>query len=199
MVHPQRGLRQSCPLSPYLFILCAEAFSSLIHVAEVAKLIQGIRFSKDLMVLHLFFLDDSLIFCRAATRDCCSLKEIFNVYSVAFGQCFNFKKSLMLFSPNVCAAIRRVVTEIFGFTVVPAYERYLGLPAMVGRKKRRYFQELQHCVMTKLSGWYTKGFSRGGKEVLIKAVAQAIPSYAMRVFRLPVGFCNELQRKFTTF
>ncbi len=89
--------------------------------------------------------------------------------------------------------------EIFGFTVVPAYERYLGVPAMVGQKKKGYFQELQHRFMKKLNGWYTKGFSRAGKEVLIKVVAQAIPSYAMGVFRLPVGFCNELQRKFTAF
>lgn len=67
------------------------------------------------------------------------------------------------------------------------------------KKKKRYFQELQHRVMKKLSGWYTKCFSRVGKKVLIKAIAQAIPSYAMGVFRLPVGFCNELQRKFTAF
>lgn len=162
MVHPQKGLRQSCPLSPYLFILCAEAFSSLIHVAEVAKLIQGIRFSKDLMVSHLFFRDDSLIFCRAATRDCCSLKEIFNVYSAAFGQCFNFKKSLMLFSPNVCAAIRRVVTEIFGFTVVPAYERYLGLPAMFERKKKKVFSRASTLCHEEVE-WvvYKRFFQRG--------------------------------------
>lgn len=55
MVRPQRGLRQGCPLSPYLFILCAKAFSSLIHVAETANLIREVRFSKDLMVSHLFF------------------------------------------------------------------------------------------------------------------------------------------------
>lgn len=59
---------------------------------------------------------------------------------------------------------------------------------MVGRKKKEFFHELQHCVMKKLSGWTTQNFSRGGKEVLIKAVAQAIPAYAMVVFRLPVGF-----------
>lgn len=105
----------------------------------------------------------------------------------------------MLFCPNVCAAVRRAVTEIFYFTVVPAYERYLGLPAMVGWKKKGYFQVFQYRVMKKLSGWSTKCFSKGGKEVLIKVVAQAIPSYTMGVFRLPVGFCNELQRKFTKF
>lgn len=106
----------------------------------------------------------------------------------------------MLFCPNVCAAVCRAVTEIFDFTVVPAYERYLGLPAMVGWKKKGYFQEFQYHVMKKLSsGWSTQYFSKGDREVLIKVVAQAIPSYTMGVFRLPEGFCNELQRKFTIF
>lgn len=105
----------------------------------------------------------------------------------------------MLFSPTVCAAVRREVTEIFGFTVVPAYKKYLGLLAMVGRKKKEFFYELQHRVMKKLSGWTTQNFSRGGKQVLIKVVAQAILAYAMVFFRLPVGFYDELQRKFTAY
>lgn len=42
-VKPERGIRQGCPLSPYLFILCAEAFSKMLLRAESNDLIHGVR------------------------------------------------------------------------------------------------------------------------------------------------------------
>jgi hypothetical protein len=65
-ITPTRGLRQGDPLSPYLFILCAEGLSSLLYRFEVDRKIMGLPLMRGGTRLnHLFFADDSLLFCKA--------------------------------------------------------------------------------------------------------------------------------------
>lgn len=70
---------------------------------------------------------------------------------------------------------------------------------MVGRKRKGFFNEIKPRVMSKISSWQHKFFSSGGKEVLIKAVAQVVPSYAMSVFKLPLGICDDIQKVISRF
>lgn len=42
-------------------------------------------------------------------------------------------------------------------------------------------------------------FFKRGKEILIKVVAQSIPTYTMSVFRLPIGTCEEINRHLARF
>ena len=44
----------------------------------------------------------------------------------------------------------------------------------------------------KLQGWKGMLLSRAGKEILIKAVTQSIPTYTMSVFQIPMKLCDEL-------
>lgn len=56
---------------------------------------------------------------------------------------------------------------------------------MLGRRKSSFFNDVKLKVLNKISSWQHMMFSSGGKEVLIKATTQAIPVYAMSVFKLP--------------
>lgn len=122
LIQPQRGLRQGCPLSPYLFLICAEAFSSLLAQAEKQHLIHGLKLSKNVTISHLLFADDSLVFTRASTEDCKWLKAIFECYTSASGQLFNFDKSSMFFSGKIPQGHIAAIKDIFQLNVVSRHE-----------------------------------------------------------------------------
>ena len=84
------------------------------------------------------------------------------------------------------------IKAIFNLNVVSRHEKYLGLPSVVGRNKRRFFNNFKLRVLSKISNWQNKFFLSGGKEVLIKAIAQAVHSYAMSVFKILNGLCRKV-------
>ncbi|XP_024033484.1 uncharacterized protein LOC112095607 [Citrus clementina] len=174
-------------------------YIALVPKAERQKLIHGLSFGKDINISHLLFADDSLIFIRASPMDCGNLKRIFDSYTTASGQLFNLEKSSMFFSKNTKVEEISAIQNIFQLNVVSRHEKYLGLPSMIGRKRSSFFQDVKLKVMEKISNWQHKFFSSGGKEVLIKAVAQAVPAYAMSVFKVPLGVCDDIQRAIANF
>lgn len=60
--------------------------------------------------------------------------------------------------------------------------KYLGLPSLIGKSKKRVFNFLKDRLWNKIQGWSVKCLSRAGKAVLLRSVAQAVPSYVMSCF-----------------
>ena len=71
-------------------------------------------------------------------------------------------------------------------------ERYLGLPVFVGRSKTHVFGYLKERIWKRIQGWKERMLSRAGKEIMIKAVAQAIPTFAMGCFDLTKNMCDQI-------
>ena len=157
------------------------------------------RFGNNISVSHLLFADDSLIFTKATIADCKHLKTIFDRYTTTSGQLINLDKSSMFFSGSTKADRVVVIKEIFHLNVVSRHEKYIGIPFMIRRNKRNFFNDIKLRVISKVSSWQHKHFSKGGKEVLIKAIAQAIPTYAMSVFKISQGLCDDIQKVIAKF
>nr|KYP39961.1 hypothetical protein KK1_038699 [Cajanus cajan]KYP39965.1 hypothetical protein KK1_038703 [Cajanus cajan] len=93
-ISPKRGLRQGDPLSPYLFILCAEGLSSLLRKAEARGELHEATICRGApQVSHLLFADDCFLFCKATELECTTLRTILQQYESASGQAINLKKS----------------------------------------------------------------------------------------------------------
>ncbi|XP_073042054.1 uncharacterized protein [Primulina eburnea] len=197
---PQRGLRQGDPLSPYLFAICAQGLSTILSQAEHDKWFQGVNIASQCpSISHLFFADDNLIFFRALETECCYIKKCLQIYEKASGQMVNYEKSALTFSPSASSITIDAIQRIFFISVVKGHELYLGLPTFSLRSKRIQFAGLRERLLKKINGWASKFFSAGGKETLIKSVLQAIPSYAMSCFKLPISLCNELEQCCSNF
>ena len=78
---------------------------------------------------------------------------------------------------------RIAILNLFGTTTTTQFEKYLGLPPVIGRAKKRVFNDIKDRVWRRLQGWKEKLLSQVGREILIKAVIQSIPTYAISCFK----------------
>lgn len=91
------------------------------------------------------------------------------------------------------------ITSLLGVLAEIGSGKYLGLPSMIGRSKKAIFSYLKDRIWKNCQSWSARSLSRAGKEVLIKSVAQAIPSYCMGAFLIPTSLCEEMDRMMNSF
>jgi hypothetical protein len=171
-INPSRGLRQGDPLSPYMFVLCAEGFSSLLNDAEHRGLLEGVTICPNaLSITHLLFADDSLLLLKVKEGNADQLQHILQLYENCSGQIINKDKSSVLFSTNCGEERRAQFMSELNLTQQARSDRYLGLPIFISRSRKKRFIYLKDRVWKRIQGWKEKLLSRACKETLIKAVA----------------------------
>ena len=69
----------------------------------------------------------------------------------------------------------------------------------MGRSRIGEFENLKERMRRRVTDWKTKLLSQAGKEILLKAVVQAIPTYSMSIFLLPKELCKEINKMMQKF
>ncbi|KAG7586300.1 Reverse transcriptase zinc-binding domain [Arabidopsis thaliana x Arabidopsis arenosa] len=192
-VKPSRGLRQGDPLSPYLFVLCTEMLVKMLQIAERKEQITGLKVARGAPAIsHLLFADDSMLYCKQKNEELSQMVRIIEEYSLASGQRVNYQKSSIHFGKLIPEERRQEIKQQLRIENEGGEGVYLGLPESFNGSKVAILSYLKERLSQKVSGWQSNFLSPGGKEVMLKAVAMALPTYTMACFKLPKTVCQQL-------
>ncbi|XP_020683117.1 uncharacterized protein LOC110100068 [Dendrobium catenatum] len=185
------GFHQGCPLSPYLFIMCAQLLSNALLQRGHSLGIQVA--SKGPRITHLLYVDDVLIFSQANCKLARHMMEIIEDFCKWTGLKVNANKSQILFAEAIERARRKKLTRILGFKAVNEW-KYLGIKMSLKRLKVADFQDLLAQVLERLNVWGKKNLSLGGRIVLLKSSLLTLPNFVIMHSVVPRKVLQEIEK-----
>lgn len=97
----------------------------------------------------------------------------------------NRSNSSILFGRKVNDRVKEDIKQSIGIEKKGGMGNYLGLPECFKGSKVDMLKYIHDSLRTRFSGCFARHLSQGGKHILIKTVALAMPIHAMSCFRLP--------------
>ncbi|PKU64267.1 Putative ribonuclease H protein [Dendrobium catenatum] len=194
--HSSSGIRQGCPLSPYLFCIAMDAFSCMIDNPSSNDRFIGIQ-RKEMALTHLLYADDLLIFGEASSLNCTVLMGILDSFAKMSGLLVNHEKSKLIISkaiPNTLA-----VCEALNLNSLGDKMTYLGIPISVKKLCSADFQPLLNSISNHLAGWKARLLSIAGRLQYIKYTIYNTISYWIRGTILPKSCIKSLCRMCSRF
>ena len=191
-----RGLRQGDPLSPLLFVIVMEALSHLLDQVVREGLFSGFKVgtlaANSLVVSHLLFADDTLIFCGADSDQLYNLRYVFTWFEAVSSLKINLSKSEIV--PVGDVPHIEELRHLLGCknSVLPV--KYLGLPLGATFKETTIWNPVLEKVEKRLASWKRLYLSKGGKITLIKSTLSSIPTYFLLLFPIPSRVANRLEK-----
>lgn len=181
-----------------LFIIYSETLSKIVGKEELADNFHRIKVAKGaLAISHLKNANDLLITFLARRKKAKVFHKCFELYCSWSGQDMNKEKSSIFFSKNTARAEKRHVTNLLGIKEMGHSSIYKGNSLIISRNRSKEFRLLKERMQKRLESWSGKLLSEVGISTFIKLVVQAISSYSMTNFKVPLRVYKEMDRMAT--
>ena len=139
---------------PILFLLAVEGLSCLLNSRIASPSLSGIKVAPSaMMVSHLLFTDDSLLFLRANKESAEEVNEILQLYCSASGQQVNMDKSSIHFAKGCQESVCQVIMKTLDVHNQTLSDKYLGMSFDVGISVNGAFKYLKDHVSKRVKGW----------------------------------------------
>lgn len=126
---PASGLRQGCPLSPYLFVLGMDILSRHLKFLVENQVLKGIKLAKTAPPLtDSLYVDDLLVMGEASTTEARLIMQVLEDFSSVSGQRIGQRESYVWFSRATTDEVRQSVTRIMQVPGDATSPTYLGGP-----------------------------------------------------------------------
>lgn len=200
-IRPNRGLRQGCPLSPYIFILVMECLTKRLQKEVNFGGIKGVKLTQTTPILtHAIYADDLVVMGLATQEEAGAFRAVFEEFEAFSGLEINPKKSTVWFNKRCTDQRKQEILNILQARVAVDKEKYLGAVLSQGRYQQRNTGEiLTKKFQAKLEGWKVGLLSYAGRSILIKSVLCSVPVYYMAIEKLSnkvVDLLEGMMRRF---
>lgn len=172
----KRGLRQGCSLSPYLFVICMNVLSHMLDKAAIGNQIGYHPRCKNILLTHLCFADDLLVFTDGSKRSIEGVLKIFHEFEVMSGLKISLEKST-LFTAGISTNQEQDIITSFPFESGKLPVRYLGLPLLTRRMTATDYMPLVEKVKKRMKSWTGRFLSHGGRLQLISSVITSLANF----------------------
>ena len=141
------------------------------------------------MVSHLLFVDDTLIFCDAEPFQITNLRAIVARFKEVSGLHINLGKSELVPVGGV-----HNLEDLLGCGQSSLPLKYLGLPLGAKFKNLSVWNPILERMERRLAGWKRMYLSKGGKVTLIKSSLSSLPTYFLSLLPLPGKVAKRMEK-----
>ncbi len=147
---------------------------------------------QQVVISHLLFANDTLLFCDADLHQLASLCLAFTWFEAIYGLKINLGKSEIVLVGEVSNI--NILVDILGCHLGSFPMKYLGMPLRASYKEKNIWNPILEKVEKRLVGWKHLYLSKGRRVTLLKSTLSCLSTYYLSPFPMSSSVANCLEK-----